>query len=104
MCFDTATTVILNVGTVTDIQEQITMETSVTNFGFEAISVSCELARSANVQLSIIDMIGRTHWTEKVGITSKFSKNVDVSSLRSGIYMVRIDAGNSSSVVRFMKI
>lgn len=104
MCFDTATVVMLNVGTITDINEQIEFETTVSNIGFDAVSVKCELGRSADVKLSIVDLMGRTHKVERLGITSKFTKNLDVSNLRSGIYFIRVEAGNNTSVKRFMKM
>ncbi|MCF8276898.1 MAG: choice-of-anchor L domain-containing protein [Flavobacteriales bacterium] len=103
-CFDTATAVLLNVGTVTGMEELVKVDAYVRNIGSDAIMLNCELPLSSNVKLSIFDMSGRIHWSEQVGTTTKFTKTVDISSLRSGIYLMRIDAGNSSKVIRFAKM
>ena len=103
-CFDTSITVMLNVGMITGIEEQVEIGATVSNIGSDAISVKAELNRSATIQLSILDMLGRNFYTENVGVTSKFSKNVDISSLNKGVYLMRIEAGRSSSVVRFVKM
>ncbi|MGB0369674.1 MAG: PKD domain-containing protein, partial [Flavobacteriales bacterium] len=102
-CFDTTTTVILNVGMVTGIGEQIEIESMVTNVGLDAIRVQCELGRSANVRLRIVDMVGRTVWSEAVGTTNRFTKNVNVSAFKKGMYLMQIDAGKSTSIQRFVK-
>lgn len=103
-CFDTATAVLLNVGTVTGMEELVKVDAYVRNIGSDAIMLNCELPTSSDVRLTIFDVSGRTHWAEQVGTTIKFTKTVDVSSLRSGIYLMRIDAGNSSKVIRFAKM
>ncbi|MCF8464051.1 MAG: choice-of-anchor L domain-containing protein [Flavobacteriales bacterium] len=104
LCFDTATTVLLNVGTVTDINELVSIEAQIRNIGQDEIALNCQLPSSAIVQLTILDMEGRTQWSESVGTTTKFSKTMDISSLRKGIYLMRIEANNSSSVLRFVKM
>lgn len=102
-CFDTTTTVLLNVGMVTGVEEQIEIESSVTNVGLDAVRVQCELGLSANVKLSIVDMVGRTVWSETIGTTNRFTKNVNVSAFKKGIYLMQIDAGKSTSIERFVK-
>jgi len=104
MCFDTTTTVLLNVGTLTSIEELNQVETTISNVGLDAVSVKGELGHSAPVSLSIMDMTGKVYWSESVGITSRFTQQVNISELKSGLYLMRIDAGKNTSVERFVKL
>jgi PKD repeat protein len=104
LCFDTATTVLLNVGTVTDIQEFMVIEAAIQNLSSEAVALDCQLQNSADVSLSMFDISGQICWTERIGISNRFSKTIDASALSPGIYYVRIDAGNSSKTIRFSKM
>lgn len=104
LCFDTTTTVMLNVGTVTDVEELLSIDASIRNVSVESVILNCQLPTSAHVNLTVFDMAGRTTYVERVGTTNKFSKTIDLSSFQTGIYLLRIDAGSSSKVLRFAKM
>ncbi len=102
-CFDTTTTVMLNVGTVTGIQDAVEIESTVANVGKDGLLVRCSLSSSAKVSLQIIDAMGRGVWEEPVGTTNRITKNLNIGFLKRGTYLLRIDADKSTSFKRFVK-
>jgi hypothetical protein len=61
-------------------------------------------SRSGVVELSIIDSQGRTVQQRSYALHSGMNNlELDVEALHSGIYLLRLQHGNASSVVRFVK-
>ncbi len=102
-CFDTTTTVVLNAGTVTGIEDAVEIESTVSNVGQEGLLVKCSLNSSANIDFHIVDALGRTVWSEPVGTTNRVTRTLDISELKKGMYFLRIDAGRSTSIKRFVR-
>lgn len=66
--------------------------------------VSFEVAGNANVNYVVYDITGRVVMTQNLGSYTEgsYEVNVNMSNLRSGAYILRLNQGANSSAVKFM--
>lgn len=70
----------------------------------ENINVVFDLAHRAKINISIFDLYGRNYFDEiKMIEPGVFKKELIMNNFASGIYLLRINAGNSSSVRKIIK-
>ena len=103
-CFDTSMTITLDVGMVTDIAEAIEIDASLRNVSSEMLELTGKLGTATGVSYEIIDLLGRTHRTEHIGIAKQFNERIDVSHLPSGSYILNLLTQNSRKSMRFVKM
>ena len=69
-----------------------------------AATVRFDLGQNTNVSYQVYDMTGRVVRTENLGnlIEGKHEVNVPMNDMATGAYLLRLNAGSSSSTVKFM--
>ncbi len=93
-------------GTIT-VEESLGIEDEILNsFSIKSnpVNQNLELSFSQNLpkgELVIIDLLGKAVFSTTVNNSS--SALIDVSSLKSGLYIVKISSGNSTQSKRFIK-
>jgi hypothetical protein len=54
-------------------------------------------------RLSIVDITGRTCYTDSYEAGGMSNVSLNISDIRPGMYFLKLDAGNASQVLRFIK-
>ena len=103
-CFDTSMTITLDVGMVTDIAEAIEIDASLRNVSSEMLELNGTLGTATGVSFEIIDLLGKTHRMEHIGIAKLFTERIDVSRFPSGSYILNLVTQNSRKSMRFVKM
>ncbi len=68
------------------------------------LNLTLNSSRSGNLQLSIVDMKGRELRRTNVGVIAGGNQlPVEVQGLEPGMYLLRLENGNNSAVLRFVK-
>ncbi|NTV82914.1 MAG: DUF4397 domain-containing protein [Bacteroidales bacterium] len=67
----------------------------------DIMNVQVELPFSTDVQLKIYDLTGKMVYSREIG---SGQERIDISSLKNGMYFVKIQAGNAVSVTKLSKV
>jgi hypothetical protein len=71
------------------------------NPAYNSVNVELTTANASNVQLRVIDMLGRTVKTDNLGtVSGKFNHSLDVSDLSNGSYLIFMNVDGKDVVKR----
>ncbi len=69
------------------------------------LNVRMELPAPTDVQVMIYDLTGKMVWSEQYAASQVYSQNtIDLSGLKNGMYIVKMQAGDTTKVTKLSKV
>ena len=73
------------------------------NPAVSTIKVAFSSANSTETEIAIVDLLGKTVISKNVGtVVGNYSRSFDISELESGMYIIEVKQGNSTSSQKFL--
>lgn len=67
------------------------------------LNLSLTFSQAQDAQITILNMAGQTVYSENTGVSTNYSRSIDISKLPAGVYMTKVSSGNQANVKSFVK-
>lgn len=98
-CYSISNVIITSIEDLSSLSKDIRI---IPNPAFDAIQIILNNENYKNAVLTIVDLLGKTYYTER--INQNYNSNINISEYPSGLYFVRISSANGAVVRKFVKL